>query len=266
MNKSNPIGVFDSGLGGLTVLKEIIKFLPYEDIIYFGDTKHLPYGSKSKETVTRIATLNVKFLVKKNVKVVVIACNTTSALSLKTLQKIFCVPIIGVIEPGSKAAKEKTLLKRVGIIGTTATIKSLSYLKIIKKLDKSITVYGKPCPLFVHLVEEGCFNGKIPYLVAEKYLSYFKDKNIDTLVLGCTHYPFLKNVIKKVLKKVKLIDSATETAQTVVEVLKSKNLLNNIRKKPNYKFYVTDDPEKFKRIGTFFLKKSIKSISLVDVE
>ncbi|MFH1824331.1 MAG: glutamate racemase [Candidatus Firestonebacteria bacterium] len=265
MNKNNPIGVFDSGLGGLTVLRGIIKFLPYEDIIYFGDTKHLPYGSKSKETVTRLATLNIEFLLRKNVKIVVIACNTTSALSLKTLQKIFRVPIIGVIEPGSKAAKEKTLLKRVGVIGTTATIQSLSYLKVIKKMDKSITVYGKSCPLFVPLVEEGYFNGKIPSLVAEKYLSYFKDKNIDTLILGCTHYPFLKNVIKKVIK-VKLIDSGTFTAQTVVKILKSKNLLNNARKKPNYKFYVTDDPEKFKKIGTFFLKKNIKSISLIDVE
>jgi len=266
MNKNSPIGVFDSGVGGLTVFREIIKYLPYEDIVYFGDTKHLPYGSKSKETVTRLATLSVEFLLRKNVKLIVVACNTTSALSLKVLQKFFSVPIIGVIEPGSKAAKEETKIKRVGVIGTTATIKSLAYLKAIKKLDKSIKVYGKACPLFVPLVEEGYFNGEIPFLIAKEYLSYFKDKNIDVLILGCTHYPFLKGVISKVLKDVKLIDSATETAKTVAKVLKDKNLLKDERKEQNYRFYVTDDPIKFKKVGSFFLKKRIKNINLVNME
>lgn len=266
MKNSSPIGIFDSGVGGITVLKEIKRFLPDENVVYFGDTKHLPYGTKSKETVTRLSLSNVGFLVKKNVKIIVVACNTASALSLKVLQNEFSMPIIGVVLPGSEAASKATKNKKIGVIGTTATIQSLAYLKAINKNNKNIKVYSKACPLFVPLVEEGWFNGPIPLLVVKEYLTYFKNKSIDTLVLGCTHYPFLKKVINSFLKNVQLIDSAFETAKETEKILKERNNLNDGSKKPTYDYFVTDDPVKFKKVGSFFLKKNIKNVKLIELE
>ncbi|OGF48487.1 MAG: glutamate racemase [Candidatus Firestonebacteria bacterium RIFOXYC2_FULL_39_67] len=266
MNNNRPIGIFDSGVGGVTVLKEICKYLPNESIIYFGDTKHLPYGSKSKATVTRLSTENVQFLLKKNVKFVVVACNTASALSLKLLKKFYLVPMLGVVESGAKAAAEATKNNKIGIIGTKATIESRAYIDALLKHNNRLKVTGKACPLFVSLVEEGWFNSKITELTAREYLKAFNKKNIDTLVLGCTHYPFLKPVLARVLKGVKLIDSATETAKSVKEALTVKGMLRKTTKRPVYSFYVTDAPEKFRKLGSSFLGKNINNVKLVKVE
>ena len=266
MNSRRPIGIFDSGVGGLTVLKEIKKRLPHENIIYFGDTKHLPYGSKSKETVTRLSTENVQFLLRKNVKFVIVACNTSSALSLKLLQKYYSVPMLGVVEPGALSAVRSSKSGRIGVIGTKGTIESLAYNKALLKNRPNLKIFGKACPLFVPLVEEGWLNSNITELVVKEYLKVFKGKKIDTLVLGCTHYPFLKPVISRVLKDVKLIDSATETAKAVEKVLTDKNLLNCGRRKGNCSFYVSDAPEKFKKLGSYFMGYKIPAVMLVDVE
>ncbi|MFH1074548.1 MAG: glutamate racemase [Candidatus Firestonebacteria bacterium] len=266
MNNNRPIGVFDSGVGGITVLKEIRKYLPDENIIYFGDTKHLPYGSKSRAAVTRLSTENVQFLLKKNVKFVVVACNTASALSLNLLKKFYSVPMIGVVDPGAKAAAEATVNNRIGVIGTRATIESFAYVKALLKKNKNLKVTGKACPLFVSLVEEGWFDSKVTELTAREYLKEFGKADIDTLVLGCTHYPFLKPILTKVLKGVKLIDSAAETAKSVKEALMVKGLLRKPGIRPAYSFYVTDAPEKFKKLGSFFLGEKITSVKLVEVE
>jgi len=266
LNNNRPIGIFDSGVGGVTVLKEIKKYLPNENIIYFGDTKHLPYGSKSKETVTRLSTENVQFLLKKNVKFVVVACNTASALSLKLLKKFYSVPMLGVVEPGAKAAAEASINSKIGVIGTKATIESKAYIKALLKQNSRLKVTGKACPLFVSLVEEGWFNSKITELTAREYLKTFNSTGIDTLVLGCTHYPFLKPVLSRVLKGVKLIDSAEETAKSVKLELEKRGLLRNSSKKAGYSFYVSDAPEKFKTLGSFFLGQKIKNVKLVELE
>lgn len=266
---NNPIGIFDSGFGGLTVMSAISKVLPKENIIYFGDTAHVPYGTKSKETVTDFAIKISKFLIKNNVKMIVVACNTASAFSLDYLQKIIPIPIIGVIKAGSLEAIKQTKNKRIGIIGTQGTIKSFAYINEIKNNDNKIKCFSCACPLFVPLVEEGWVENrntkKIVEDVAKIYLKDFK-KKIDTLILGCTHYPLLKQTIQKVIgKKIKIVDSATVVAHEVEKVLKDKNLLNNKKRNEDYKFYVSDDPQKFETIGKRFLNKKIK-IKAVKVE
>jgi glutamate racemase len=254
------IGVFDSGVGGLTVTSRIINYLPRENIIYFGDTAHLPYGSKSKKTVTRFSLKITHFLIKHNIKLLVVACNTASALGLNTLRQKFSIPIVGVIKPGAKAAISATKNKKIGIIGTDATIKSDVYKKALQKFDPKIKVYNLSCPLFVPLVEEGWINNKITHLVATQYLKSLKNKAIDTLILGCTHYPLLKGVITRVMgKKVTLIDSAEETAKEV----KYHIIQNN--HKPQHKFFVSDAPLKFKCSGEKFLKRKIASVKKVEL-
>jgi len=266
LNNNRPIGVFDSGVGGITVFKELRKYLPYENIIYFGDTKHNPYGSKSKETITRLSTENVQFLLRKNVKYVVVACNTASALSLPLLKKFYSVPMIGVVDTGAKAALETTKNGKIGVIGTRATIESGAYLKALLKLDSKLKIKSIPCPLFVPLVEEGWSRSKVAELTAYEYLKTFKAIKVDTLVLGCTHYPFLKPVIGKILKNTKLIDSATETAKAVKKALEQSSLLKENKTKPAYDFYVTDAPARFKKIGSSFLGYDIGKVKLVEVE
>ncbi|MCX5776183.1 MAG: glutamate racemase [Candidatus Firestonebacteria bacterium] len=264
---SRPIGIFDSGVGGVTVLKEIKKLLPYENILYLGDTKNLPYGSKSKETVIRFSINNVRFLLKKNVKFIVIACNTASALSLEILKKQCPVGIIGVVEPGAKAASEATKNNKIGVIGTKATIESHAYTKALLKQNKNIIIAGKACPLFVPLVEEGWFASKITELTATEYMKAFKEQDIDTLVLGCTHYPFIKPILTKILRGVQLIDSATETAKAVKAALEKQGGLRKEKGRlPDYKYFVTDAPDNFKKLGSFFLEKSIKNVKLVTLE
>jgi len=214
------IGIFDSGIGGLTVLKEIVSVLPDENIIYLGDTARVPYGIRSPETVTRYSFENTQFLLSQEIKMLVVACNTASAISLDAVKKEFPLPVIGVLEPGARAAVASTKKRKVGVIGTEATIGSGAYEKAIKRLAPDVDVCSRACPLFVPLVEEGWTDNDVAALVAEKYLAPLRGEGIDTLVLGCTHYPLLKSVIRKVIgDDIVLIDSATETAKEVSDVL-----------------------------------------------
>ncbi len=264
--KEQPIGVFDSGIGGLTVLKEILKALPYENTVYLGDTARVPYGIRSPETVLRYSFENTRFLISKNIKLLVIACNTSSAISLDAIKEMVNIPVIGVIEPGAKAAVKATRNKMVGVIGTEATIKSNSYTKAIKNLDKEISVTALACPLFVPLVEEGWTDGTIASLIAEKYLSNFKNSNIDTIVLGCTHYPLLKKVISNVMgSEVTLIDSAIETAGEIKKILKTSGLEKKKEGSPLREFFVTDSVEKFLNIGEKFLGEKINNIEKIQL-
>ncbi|MFY9402487.1 MAG: glutamate racemase [Candidatus Omnitrophota bacterium] len=258
------IGVFDSGVGGLTVVKELIKQLPSESLIYFGDTARVPYGAKSKETVTRFSIENALFLSKHNVKLICVACNTASSCALPKLRKKFSVPIVGVINPGAKEAVYTTKNNRIGVIGTKGTIKSRAYEDEIKRLNPKIKVFSTACPLFVPFVEEGWLNQDVVLTVAKKYLQPLKDARVDTLILGCTHYPLLKKVIKKVMgKKVVLIDSAKEVAIEVKKILSGKGLLNK-RGKGRVDFFVSDNPEWFKGLTESFLGKPLKKVKKVD--
>jgi len=267
MNKKDrPIGVFDSGIGGLTVLKEIIKELSDEGTIYLGDTARVPYGIRSPETVIRYSFENTKFLFSKNIKLLVVACNTASSVGLEAIKNSISIPVIGVIEPGARAALKATRNKKVGVIGTEATIKSNSYTKAIKAIDKDIEVFGLACPLFVPLVEEGWTDGDIVTMVAEKYLREMKNNHIDTLVLGCTHYPLLKKVISLVIGgDVKLIDSAIEVAKEIRVILEMADLKTEKSRKPQREFYVTDSPERFLTVGERFLGNKIEHIEKIEV-
>lgn len=265
--ESKPIGIFDSGIGGLTVLKEIFKQLPGESTVYLGDTARVPYGIRSPETVTRYSFENTRFLFSKEIKMIVIACNTASSVSLEPVRSSFSVPVIGVIEPGAKAAVAATRNKKIGVIGTEATIKSNSYAKAILNIDRSIEVFGVACPLFVPLVEEGWTDGKIAEMTADKYLREIKQNDIDTLVLGCTHYPLLKGILSQVMGgSVNLIDSAIETAREIKKVLQSLTLLNSSGENVTREFYVTDSPEKFKAVGERFLGEDIHFIKKIKLE
>ena len=259
MSDSRPIGIFDSGVGGLTVVGQIERILPNESIIYFGDTARVPYGTKSKETVTKFSVENVEFLMKHDVKLVVVACNTVSSLSLEFLKRCFRVPIIGVIEPGVKGAIGATRNNRVGVIGTRATISSKAYERAIKKINPRIKLFGESCPLFVSLVEEGWLNENVTRQIASIYLKPLKKKRVDTLILGCTHYPMLKDVIRGVMgNNVILIDSAKEVAKEAGAILDSSGLLCPSGKPGRYKFFVSDEPGRFIKMGERFLKKRIE--------
>lgn len=221
------IGVFDSGLGGLTVLKEIKKILPNEDLVYFGDTARVPYGPRSKETIMKYTFQAINFLLTKDVKAIVIACNTATARSLVEAQEKYDIPIIGVIEAGARTAAASTKNGKVGIIGTEGTIKSKAYNTEIKKIDKRIKVYGKACSLFVPIVEEGWANTEVARLTAKEYLKDLEEKGVDSIVLGCTHYPLLKRTIgEEVGMEVKLVNPARETAIDLKNILIERNLLN----------------------------------------
>lgn len=263
MSSERPIGIFDSGIGGLTVLKEVRKLLPHEDIIYLGDTARVPYGIRSPETVTRYSFECTGFLLQQDIKLLVVACNTVSAISLREIQESVPMPVIGVIEPGARAAVSSTKAGKIGIIGTETTIKSSAYVKAIQALEKDIEVFGLPCPLFVPLVEEGWTDGAIARLVAEKYLGNIADKGTDTLVLGCTHYPLLKDIIQDVLSGVCLIDSAVETAKVVSGMLADAGLKADGGAAGTAKFYVTDSPEKFVAVGERFLERPIRDIEKI---
>ena len=264
MSDPRPIGIFDSGVGGLTVAGEVQKLLPHEKIIYFGDTARVPYGTKSKETVTRFSVENVEFLMTHNVKFVIVACNTASSLSLDFLKRCFKVPVIGVIEPGAKAAVGVTRTNRVGVIGTQATISSGAYEMAIKKINTRVSVYAASCPLFVPLVEEGWADKRIARTIASEYLGPLKKRNIDTLILGCTHYPLMKDVIENVMtKKVLLVDSAREVAREARDVLDSCGLLNRSGGKPQHRFFVSDEPARFVKLGEKFLKSHIKCVKRI---
>jgi glutamate racemase len=261
MSDSRPIGIFDSGVGGLTVFSEVEKALPKEEIIYFGDTARVPYGTKSKETITRFSVENVEFLMKHNVKLVLVACNTASSLSLDFLKRCFRVPIIGVIEPGARNAVSSTRNNKIGVVGTNATIISGAYEKAVKKINSRISVYSQSCPLFVPLVEEGWIDDKVTYDVASIYLKGLKGKGVDTLILGCTHYPLLKNIMKKFMgSKVSLVDSATEVAKEAKFILDASGLLNENPGKKRHKFFVSDEPGPFIRLSERFLKRKMECV------
>ncbi|MBI3321920.1 MAG: glutamate racemase [Candidatus Omnitrophica bacterium] len=259
------IGVFDSGIGGLTVVKALIEDLPSESIVYFGDTARVPYGTKSKSTIVKFSLENVEFLLRCGVKCIVIACNTSSSWALPTLRKYFKVPIVGVIRPGALAAVRQTRNKRVGVIGTTATIKSRAYETAIQRIDPAIDVFSQSCPLFVPLVEEGWLNGSVSKQVAEKYLEPLKRQRIDTLILGCTHYPLLASTIQEVLGAgVTLVDSAKQTATEVRGVLMGADALCHHKGRPRYRFFVTDEPSHFTHLGHRFLGQVIGLVERVN--
>ncbi len=263
MTDRRPIGIFDSGVGGLTVAGRVREILPGENIVYFGDTARVPYGTKSKETVTRFSVENVEFLMRHDVKIIIVACNTASSLGLEFLKRCFRVPILGVIEPGAKAAARYTRTNRIGVIGTSATIASGAYEKAVSKLRCGKHIFSKSCPLFVPIVEEGWVDTKIAFDAASIYLKGLRSKNIDTLILGCTHYPLLKNVIVKVMgKKTRLVDSAEEVAREAKSVLEANGLLNNSSGPGKDKFFVSDEPARFVKMAEKFLKRRIKCVRM----
>jgi glutamate racemase len=263
---SSPIGVFDSGIGGLTVVREILKRLPNENLIYLGDTARVPYGTKSSRTVIAYSESNARFLISKDIKLLVVACNTASAVALPGLRWDFEIPIIGVIEPGGRKAARITKTGKVGVIGTPSTIKSGAYKKVIENIAPEIKVYSKACPLFVPLAEEGWTDGEIAELTAKKYLESLKESGIDVLILGCTHYPLLKSTIQKIIGDgVTLVDSAEETALEIERILKENNISNEISISAQKEFYLTDVSETFISVAGRFLGEKIERVEQVDI-
>lgn len=262
--KNLPIGVFDSGVGGLTVAKEIMSQLPDEEIIYFGDTARVPYGNKSKETVTAYSRQITQFLLSKQVKAVVIACNTASAFALETVQQEVPVPMLGVVKPGAKTAAATTRNGRIGVIGTEGTIRSGLYEEYLREINPRCQVYGQACPLFVPLVEEGWIDDDITKQVSDRYLSNLLKEDVDTIVLGCTHYPLLRKVVQKTVgEKVTLVNPAYETARELKHMLTERGWLNDGSKAPNHTFYVSDGAEKFRQFANSILP--CKMIEIGDV-
>ena len=266
MSDSRPVGVFDSGLGGLTVAKAIKEKLPNEDIVYLGDTARVPYGNKSTLLVTGYATQITNFLLGENAKLIVVACNTASALALPALQSEFLVPILGVIIPGSQAAVHATRNKHVGVIGTTATINSNAYTQALREIESSIQITAQACPLFVPLVEEGWLNGPVPSEITASYLKSINVANVDTLILGCTHYPLLKPMIQDIVNdNTALIDSAETVAEEVATILLEKKMSANSKNKGLLKCFVTDSPIQFESIAEHFLGYSINNVQTVPI-
>jgi glutamate racemase len=267
MEKEKPIGVFDSGIGGLTVVKRLSSTLPRENIVYFGDTARVPYGSKSNDTVIEYAIQDAKFLMHKNVKAIVVACNTVSSVALNELARNFTVPIIGMIEPGAEYARRHTKNGRIGVIGTRSTINNLAYSKEIIKLNPDIEVFEKSCPLFVPMAEEGWTKHQATYEIAEEYLKELREFNIDTLVLGCTHYPILSEVIQEVIgKDVTLVDSGIASAEIVRNELQRVGFETNSNVPGHHSYYVSDIPVTFKEIAELFLGREVKDVQKVEIE
>lgn len=262
-----PIGVFDSGVGGLTVAREIMRQLPEESMIYFGDTARVPYGTKSKDTVIRYSKQIVNFLLSKGVKAIVIACNTASALALTELQKQYIIPIIGMVQPGAVAAMNATKNKNIGIIGTNATIKSGQYGKYLRKLDSKVTVVTKSCPMFVPLVEEGLIDDRITEDMVSRYLREFRQYDIDSLILGCTHYPLLINPIQNFVgDKVTLVNPAYEVAKSLKQLLKDENLRADKEHTAEYQYYVSDMADQFLTFADRVLPCRVDQVRPVEIE
>jgi glutamate racemase len=266
-----PIGIFDSGVGGLTVAREIFELLPGEDVVYFGDVGRSPYGPRSKEIITQFTAQDVAFLMEHQVKYVVCACNSASAVALDTVASNYNVEMIGVIQPGAEAAVERTVTGRIGVIGTQATIGSNSYAQMIHKIDPQLKVFSLACPLFVPLAEEGYIDKEATYLIARDYLQTMIDVKVDTLIMGCTHYPLLEHVIADVMgDNVKLINSGRETARVTYKKLTESGLLNiGATQKPSkqgeHKYFVSDVPHKFAQVATRFLGTVIDRITRIDI-
>ncbi len=270
LSEKSSIGVFDSGVGGLTVVREIMRQIPNESIIYFGDTARVPYGNKSKETVTRFSRQIVRFLCSHDVKAIVVACNTASACALDELEQEFDIPLIGVVKPGTKAAVEATRNGRIGVIGTEATIQSGIYSRYIRELRKDAAVYGKACPLFVPLVEEGLWQDPVTDEIARRYLAELIDCGIDTLILGCTHYPLIRSTVGRMMgEDVALVNPAYETALELKRLLEEEGLLNHEARtlgSIGHQFYVSDGAEKFKQFANAIIKYGILSAKVVNIE
>lgn len=264
MTDSAAIGVFDSGIGGLTVAREIMRQLPNERVVYFGDTARVPYGPKSPDTVRRYSREIAHYLQRQGVKAIVVACNTATAHALDLLRSEEPVPIIGVVDPGALAAVEATRGGKIGVIGTAGTIASKAYERAIARLSPDVEIIARACPLFVPLVEEGWLDKPATRLVAEEYLGPMRDAHIDTLVLGCTHYPLLKRLIGDVLgREVRLIDSAEQTAMETRRVLDEHGLRAPEDAKPRHRFIASDAPEQFLRLGQRFLGSSVDDVETV---
>ncbi len=267
LDKDRPVGVFDSGVGGLTVVKEIIKNLPGEDIVYFGDTARVPYGSKSKKTVIEYSSQIVNFLKTKNVKTIVVACNTASALALETIEKQTDIPMLGVVHPGTRAAINITKNKRIGLVATSSTIESGLYPELIDRLDPEIKVYAQPAPLLCPLVEEGWTDDEITDKVIGRYTKGLVDSGIDTLILGCTHYPFLIDAFRRIVGDgIRLVNPAYETAISLKSVLEENGLLNDSGRKAEYSFYSSDDPQKMEKYIDSMLGCPIRDLEQIKIE
>jgi len=258
------IGVFDSGIGGLTVVRALMERLPFENIIYFGDTARVPYGTKSVENINRYACQITEFLLKKDVKLLVVACNTMAAVAYQAIKDLSPVPVMEVIEASARNAVAGTATKSIGVIGTPATINSNAYARAIHLRDQGIKIYSQACPLLVPLVEEGWFDHPATRLIAREYLKPVLAEQIDTLVLGCTHYPLLKSLLQEIVgPKIKLIDSAEAMAEATVDLLGQLNLGNSNRQPPKHLFCVSDVPYRFQTIGESFLGRSLGQVELV---
>lgn len=268
--RAAPVGVFDSGVGGLTVAREIMRQIPNEKIVYFGDTARVPYGSKSRDTVTRYSRQIVRFLQAQEVKAIVVACNTASAYALDELEKEIDIPILGVVRPGAKVAAEATKNGKIGVIGTEGTINSRIYATYIKQINENFNVIGKACPLLVPLVEEGLLKDPVTDEIAMRYLSELIDLDIDTLILGCTHYPLIRSTVGRIMgDQVTLVNPAYETARELKEMLRAEGLLNQNEMglgENKYRFFVSDGAEKFKQFATSILKYGILSAKTVNIE
>ncbi len=264
-----PIGVFDSGIGGLTVAREIMRNLPSEKIVYFGDTARLPYGNKSKETIIRFSRQITRFLLRQDVKAIVIACNTASAFALETLKKEIDIPVIGVIDAGAAVAASVTKNRRVGVIGTVGTIGSGIHAEHLHRLDPEIEVIGKACPLFVPLAEEGWLDDPVTEAVAHRYLDSLKERDIDTLILGCTHYPLLRSLIGRVMgSHVRLVNPAYETALELKQLLEDRDMLCPSAGTEDfpYRFFVSDLAEEFKKFANSILPYDVEMTRKVNLE
>ncbi len=268
--KYAPIGIFDSGVGGLTVAREIMRQLSQERIVYFGDTARVPYGSKSKETIIRYSRQIIHFLESKGVKAIVVACNTASAYALEEIHPEMKIPIIGVVKPGARVAAKTTRNGKIGVIGTEGTIASQIYTEMIQRHNADAVVVGKACPLFVPLVEEGWLKDPITIEVAKRYLASFQETGIDTLILGCTHYPLLRSVVRNIMGDgVELVNPAYETALGLKKLLEECRIANDGAQPagaPMYQFYVSDAAEKFKNFANSILPCEIKEAQLIQIE
>lgn len=254
MNK-RPIGVFDSGVGGLTVVREIQKLLPDEDIVYLGDTANLPYGDKSEDIVRTYSIANTEFLLRFNIKVLVVACNTASSVALGYLKSHYRIPIIGVIEPAAKGATYATRNHKVGVIGTNRTIKSNVYAETLNRLDSTLQISSRPCPLFVPLIEENFIDHDATRLIAREYLKEFQECGVDTLILGCTHYPLIMPALAEILPGVKLVDSASSTAKDLEQILSTSGMQNPGGKAPAHQYFATDITDKLHILANRILRE-----------
>lgn len=269
VRRTAPIGVFDSGVGGLTVAREIMRQLPNENIVYFGDTARVPYGSKSKDNIIRYSRQIINFLMTKGVKAIVIACNTASAQALDVVQKEYEVPIIGVVEPGARAALEVTESKKIGVIGTEGTVRSGMYEKVIQGIQPDVSVTAKACPLFVPLVEEGFKDHHVTEEIIDYYLASMKETDIDALILGCTHYPLLRSkIMEYVGDKIKLVNPAYETAMDLKKLLQENDMENpDVEgEHGSYSFYVSDAADKFKQFANSIMPYDIETTKQINIE